>query len=220
MSHCLRQGDVFLDVGASVGQMSLYASELVGPHGHVLSIEPHPVRSASLALAVAINQRTNISVVPTGLGTEAGPRRLYTDRVSPSMVAVPAAEGQAPFVIAEVQSLDSLLQARQLQEVRMMKIDVEGFELEVLRGGQALLKSDLAPMLCMEHEMYANSLANLEFLKSINDYRFYNLRRRKGRSSKLFHVQNPAEVRRRDNVFCFLPGHVAELRDSGLFEQA
>lgn len=198
--------------------MSLYASQLVGPGGRVLAFEPHPVRAASLALGIAINHCTNISLFNVGLGAEAGPRPLYTNRVSPSLVAATAVGGDNPSVIVKMQSLQSVLEAEHIGEVRMMKIDVEGFELEVLRGGQALLKSDRAPIICMEHEMYKNSVANLEFLKSLNDYRFYNLRRRKGRNSKLFHVPNAEEVRRRDNVFCFLPGHLAQLKDSGLFE--
>lgn len=219
MSHCLRKGDTFLDVGASVGQMSLHASGLVGPDGRVLAFEPHPVRGASLRLAIAINERNNITVFHSGLASEPGPQRLYTERVSPSMISTPSAENGNSFVDVEVLTLDSALKNEQVGSVRMMKIDVEGFELEVLRGGQTLLKSKDAPILCMEHEMYENSLANLEFLASVNDYRFYNLRKRKGRMSKLFHVRTPSDVRRRDNVFCFLPGHIAELGECGLFEQ-
>src|SRR5688572_18458845 len=40
MRHCLRPGDAFVDVGASIGQMALYAARLVGDAGRVLAIEP------------------------------------------------------------------------------------------------------------------------------------------------------------------------------------
>jgi len=217
MSDCLEPGDTFLDIGASVGQMSLHASTLVGKKGKVLAFEPHPQRYNSLIEAITINQRTNVTAYQTGLGEVEDELKLYTDRVSPSLMA--DGEHDGTYESVRVLKLDSVLRNENTSTVRMIKIDVEGFELNVLRGASELLSSPDAPIICMEHEVYASdTLASLRYLSEINKYQFFNLTRTKTRVSKLRKVNRLEDVRLRDNVFCFTANHLDQLTGRELFE--
>jgi FkbM family methyltransferase len=217
MRHCLRPGDVFVDAGASVGQMTLLASDLVGPEGRVLAFEPHPARFAGLAEGIRVNARRNVVAWEAALGEADGAElKLYTARVSPSLVQSAAVEERH----ARVHSLrlDSTLSAEGVARVRMLKVDVEGFEATVLRGAGDLLRREQAPIVCLEHSTHGvDPMEPLRWLASVNEYRFFNLSRTKDCVSRLREVVDLARVRGNDNVFALLPSHVVELACSALF---
>ncbi len=215
MSKCLSQNDVFIDVGASIGQMSFFASNLVGENGKVISFEPHPERYDGLINGIKLNKMKNVIAYNTGLGEVEKELKLYTDRASPSLISK---EEDSDFENIKILKLDSVLEKENIKNVRMVKIDVEGFELEVLKGSSKLLSSDEAPIICMEYEGFGNNpLENLQFLKDVNDYAFFNLEKTKNRASKLKKVDAIEEVRLHDNVFCFLEKDVRRMSDNKLF---
>jgi len=218
MAKCLRHNDVFIDVGASVGQMSFFASNLVGESGKIISFEPHTERFKGLINGIKLNKMKNIIAYNTGLGRVEKDLKLYTDRVSPSLIS----KGEdSDFENIRILKLDSVLEKEKIKNVRMVKIDVEGFELEVLKGSSKLLSSDKAPIICMEYEEIGNKpLENLQFLKDINDYVFFNLEKTKGRASKLRKVNAIEEVRLHDNVFCLLEKDVKKMSSNKLFAVA
>lgn len=218
MKQCLREGDTFLDIGASIGQMTLHASRLVQPGGRVLAFEPHPARLASLLDGITINHAQNVVVYGCGLGEEEGAVTLYTDRVSPSMLSNAASESTKHRVSVKVMVCDQILEAEGVDQVRMMKLDVEGYELNVLRGARRLLSTASAPIVCIEHTFNdADPKAPFHFLRSLNDYRFFCLASGKGRESRLVELGAIEELKRSDNVFGFLPSHLDELEGGGLF---
>jgi FkbM family methyltransferase len=199
MRLCLRSGDVFIDAGSSVGQMSLYASMLVGPSGKVLAFEPHRERYSDLLNGIAVNQRSNIDSFNIGLGEAPRRVKLYVDKVSPSMVRTGNAD---PFQLVQVDSLDNVLDQSDFHSVRMVKIDVEGFDVEVLRGSKSLLSSSDAPILIVEHGVYDNGKDDLfSFLTSVNEYRFFRLSKTKKYASRLRPLDLSRPFRGHDNVF-------------------
>ena len=68
MRKCLKPGDVFVDVGVSIGLMSVYASQLVGETGKVMSFEPEPGRYETLYSNINLNTAKNIQRFNMGLG--------------------------------------------------------------------------------------------------------------------------------------------------------
>jgi FkbM family methyltransferase len=217
MSRCLRAGDTFVDVGASIGQMALHASSLVGDSGRVLAVEPQTDRFTSLIDGIALNGRRNTSAHRIALAeTASSDNKLYCGRVSPSLVAGAADEGR--FALVDTQRLDVLLADERVGAVRMIKIDVEGFETQVLRGSGDLLAGADAPIVCLEHGgMGADPMAAFHYLQSRNDYGFWHVRGGKDRRARLEPAPAPSKLRLGDNVFCFLDTHVRELADVGLF---
>lgn len=206
----LRPGDNFVDVGASIGLMSLTASVSVGERGKVLAFEPTARRYLQLKLAIEANQITNIFPFQLGLGSSARETTIHHDRVSPSMVGKGSANHAEQV---NVECLDTILEQQKISEIRMIKIDVEGFEFEVLEGAHKLLGSPNAPAICIEHGVYNdNQHCPLTRLLQLNErYNLYQLVRTKRDPSALRHIKSPNLARLRDNVFCLLPEHCSKL---------
>jgi len=216
MSKCLRANDTFVDAGASIGQMSFFAANIIGKKGMVLSFEPHVQRYSSLVRGIELNQMKNVVAYNSGLGEIEETLKLYINRASPSLIS--NEKKITDFEEVRIMQLDSVLEQERKKDVRMIKIDVEGFELKVLKGATRLLSSANAPIICMEHERFdKNPLINLYFLQKINNYKFFNLKQAKGRVSKLVQIKTPEKVRLHDNVFCFLEKDIQDLSSSGLF---
>lgn len=131
LAEHLRPGDVFVDVGANIGTLTLPASLIVGDKGHVFSFEAHPKTAEYLRGNVALNRRANITVIHAAVGDHKGSvcfsssRSDDQNRVVETGVSVP------------LETLDSVLPD---VDVRLLKIDTEGFELFVLRGAERVLQ--------------------------------------------------------------------------------
>jgi len=222
MRKVLRPGDAFIDVGANLGLMTLWAARLIGASGHVHAFEPQPDTYAVLERHLAINAVRNVTVHRCALGAQPGRRTLYersdVSRGAASMVKPEKTFGQTTV---ELDTLDHLVETSQIGAVRMMKIDVEGWELEVLKGARRLLAQRVAPVLCVESSrlcpVHEGGPADVyDFIRSVNDYRVYTLTRGKKRISALQPVESAAGLPEHDNLFCFTPRHLQDL-DGRLF---
>jgi FkbM family methyltransferase len=128
----LGPADTVVDVGANVGTLTLAAAALVGPEGRVWSIEAHPRTLRYLCANVAANGFTNVRTVHAAAGESEGFLRLTDSRLDDQNRV--SANGHG--VLVPVRRLDDLVPEG---PVRLLKIDVEGFELSVLRGARELL---------------------------------------------------------------------------------
>jgi FkbM family methyltransferase len=208
IASCLRPGDVFVDAGASVGQMSFHAARAVGAAGRVLAFEPAPDRFDDLVAGIALNGLGNIVPARAGLAAEAGDRALYL-RGSPSM-ADPTRI--ADTVRVAVTRLDDALAAHAIDRVRFVKIDVEGLEPDVLLGARRLLASPEPPIVCYELGIYDHARAVHDILP--RDYALYQLAGTAHRPSRLVELA-PARLRA-DNVFA-IPRSVRDSLPRELF---
>ena len=128
----LEPGDTMIDVGAHVGTMTLVAARAVGPGGHVVAVEPGPRAAGLLRRGLHLNSLAEtVDVHQCAAGAEAGEADLFLSDVlgENSLVAGHGAEGASERVA--VRSLDSLVPPG---PVTLVKIDAEGYELEVLKG--------------------------------------------------------------------------------------
>ena len=134
----LRPGDCFVDVGANIGHYSLLASRVVGDSGHVVAIEAAPWIHALLERHVDLNRRRNVRTVAVAAAAQRGVLMLYAGNPGnigkTSTVAHAGACSEVPSV-----PLAEILSETECQRVRIMKIDVEGAELQVLHGLVPLL---------------------------------------------------------------------------------
>ena len=140
----VRPGDCVLDIGANIGVMSLLLAKCVGPTGSVHAFEPNPLIRRLLAQSVARNSLRNIEIHDFALGNEEG--QTLT-------LAVPAGNSGAATlkkgrshqswqtVPVQIRTLSNFARDSGLGPVRLVKIDVEGFESEVLAGGASWLTS-------------------------------------------------------------------------------
>jgi FkbM family methyltransferase len=134
----LLAGTTAVDVGANWGYFSLLFAELVGPSGRVLSFEPEPRLFDALRDGMAANDLEQVTPYP--LAVAAGPARLrfkaYREDGGNFGVTRRAASAEPPDFDCDAVALDDFLDALSIPDVQLVKIDVEGGELDVLAGMQ------------------------------------------------------------------------------------
>jgi FkbM family methyltransferase len=160
----IKPGSVCFDIGAAAGLYTLAFSKLAGPTGQVHSFEPvpfaHPFLTRLLgtrstanvrhhAVALGVEPGEGVMSVPVGrLGPVTGRSFLDADCAGPGSNA--EFRGQMG-VDVEVQTLDGVCAAAELTRLDFIKIDVEGAELQVLKGGEASIER-FRPTLLVEIE--------------------------------------------------------------------
>lgn len=153
LSGSLDPSGTAIDVGANVGAHAL-AMARATPRGRVLACEPNPTVAGRLRANVALNGLSNVSVhevavgevegsasltVPGAQESNQGTARLSTGTAVPGSIEVP------------VVTLDVLAEAAGLDRLDLIKIDVEGLDMAVLRGAERALRR-WRPLLVFEYD--------------------------------------------------------------------
>jgi FkbM family methyltransferase len=150
-------GSCVIDVGANIGITAVLAGFLVAP-GSVLAVEPVPEAFRYLEQNVATSKLTNVKCVNAAAASEEGEVRLV---VHPgwnfaAFVGYPDVLDRYPGYAEQrvhALSIDDLVASEGLSRVDFMKIDTEGYELEVLRGAVKVL-STFEPCVFLEVNHY------------------------------------------------------------------
>lgn len=136
LAAALRPGMVFWDVGAHAGFFSIIAGRLVGERGQVHAFEPMPDTRTRLAASAAESGLTNITLHDSAVSSLAGQATIYEHHHSAVASLVRGADAGIGRDV-RCTTLDEM--ATELGDPQVIKIDVEGAELDVLRGGPRLL---------------------------------------------------------------------------------
>jgi FkbM family methyltransferase len=139
----VRKGMVVLDVGANIGYLTLFFCRSVGSAGAVYAFEPEPDNFRELARTVERNQINWCTPVNSACGSSDREARVA---LGLNGYVQPDAAGPAN---CHMLSLDSFAKQRKIAKVDFVKIDVEGFEADVLSGMSEIIKRD-RPVLCVE----------------------------------------------------------------------
>lgn len=132
--HALSPSSLFVDVGANVGFYTVLAGGAVG--ASCLSLEPVPATFDQLRKNVRLNEiEESVDLRNVGIGAESGTLR-FTDGAGANNQVVTEAEQTG--IEVPVASLDTLLDGER-EGVIVIKIDVDGWEAEVLRGAKQML---------------------------------------------------------------------------------
>lgn len=139
LRRCLKEGDVFVDVGANIGYISAYAASLVGKQGQVHCFEPVPEYYARLVSIVHLNPAYQIHPNNCALGEHEGMSQIQVTSLpnigwNTMVNGFMSMDTTRETVSIRVQRLDNYLMQRNIRNVAMIKIDTEGFELPVIRG--------------------------------------------------------------------------------------
>jgi FkbM family methyltransferase len=133
----LRPGDAYVDVGAHVGYHSLVAARLVGEGGRIFAIDPQPYNCAKILANVELNGFANITVIAAAVDEADGFASLKNqsrqDKARLTLAGPGVNDGALTFVVPKI-TLRWLIETYTLRPVNLLKIDVEGFELEVLKS--------------------------------------------------------------------------------------
>jgi FkbM family methyltransferase len=149
----LKPEDVFFDIGANVGYYSFIASQLIGNSGRVHAFEPIVDNVSMLMMNIQANAITNIIVNQVAVGAKSGILTLYTENGKPEnsgWASVVQAGRRNTNVNVEVISLDDYLLSRNIEHIRLIKMDIEGSEQSALHGGSHLFSREDAPDIICE----------------------------------------------------------------------
>jgi FkbM family methyltransferase len=148
----LRPGMVFYDLGANIGLFSLLAARLVSPTGRVISFEPDPDTAARLERNIARNGYQNTTVIQAGVWSTTEKRSFkVADASSPDhgVGRFTAEEADGKNILVECVALDDFV--RNVPAPDAIKCDVEGAEIEVLRGAKKVLQEHKPWIICELH---------------------------------------------------------------------
>lgn len=130
----LQQGDTALDIGANLGLMSFHMLQRVGSAGKVIAFEPQSRMVNYIEKSIARNGIENLHLQKVGLAEKRDTLRLAIPEDNAGAASF-AEESGARFEHVPVTTLDDFHREHDLNSVRLIKIDVEGFEAKVFAGG-------------------------------------------------------------------------------------
>ncbi len=134
----LRPGFIVFDIGAHVGFYTLLASILVEDEGGVFSFEPFPRNLGYLREHVKINRRDNVRIFDAAVGGAGGRALFKQGQDSSRSTGYVCAHGD---LHVQVVALDEMFMQGQLPAPNVIKMDIEGGEVEALEGAKQILRS-------------------------------------------------------------------------------
>jgi len=212
----LGKGESVIDIGANYGVYTLSLAQVVGESGKVWAIDPSSATMAHLECSIARNQFRNITLIRAGLSDQVG--RAYLPReTNPELgaVVVEVTEGKACDEI-ELLTLDECEQRYGWRDIHFIKMDAEGHESRILRGGARFLSSQ-SPLIL--YEIRAGNEINCTLVDEFAalGYRSYRLAPGLG-AGVLLPVENAIESLDPYtlNLYCCKPDRADALRARGL----
>jgi FkbM family methyltransferase len=153
----LRPGMIVLDIGAYVGHYSLLAARLVGPEGRVFAFECHPVSFRFLQHNIAINKRHGTVVaVQKAVAHRSGAMPFFLRGGDTTMSSLWQADRAKQTVEVDCTTIDEMFVEEQ---VDVIKLDIEGGEIQALRGMEQTLARAKELVLFVECNPHALSAA-------------------------------------------------------------
>jgi FkbM family methyltransferase len=149
MLKLIDPGWFVVDIGTHFGYEALLASKLVGEDGNVVCFEPGP---ATYQLALKNLKKPNIKINNKAVGDFNGTVKMQNRAITASAFnGISKNDADTHLIDVQLVSLDETFKSRN-KPINFIKCDVEGFELEVLKGGVQILKED-KPILVLEADM-------------------------------------------------------------------
>lgn len=150
--HALTPGMTFFDVGSFHGIYALVAAKRLGHQGQVVAFEPSPAERRRLELHLRMNGFRSVRVEPCALGSASSKSEFFAvvrGDMTRGGLRPPASPDAVKPLAVEVVSLDQYVLNRSMDRIDVMKLDVEGGELDVFRGATRVL-TEMRPMIICE----------------------------------------------------------------------
>lgn len=133
----VRDGDIVVDAGAYPGVFTIYAAKKAGESGKVVALEPDSQNREYLRKCVELNGLNNVEVRGYGLWDEDGELEFEDQGSKTSRISEDSDSSSSDVgTVVEVRSLDSLVDELGLEDIDFVKMDIEGAEMEALKGSK------------------------------------------------------------------------------------
>ena len=179
----LQPGMTVLDIGAHHGYYSLLASASVGKSGKVVAFEPSVRERGKLRHHLELNHCENVTVEEFAVGANDGRAEFFVVQgieTGCNSLRPPIGAERTKKSDVAIKCLDAYTAEHGLSEIDFIKMDVEGGELEVLRGAERLLERKPRPVILCEvqdERTRAWSYAAIEIIEKLQklDFRWFRL---------------------------------------------
>jgi FkbM family methyltransferase len=202
LNEFLKSGMVVADAGANMGMFTVFAARRVN-HGKVISFEPVPSVFQRLQANIQINDFKNVIALQTGLSDKYGKLPIYEIEGDNEGLSTlyPGALKKSNVTEVEVKPLDEILRALEVQNLELIKMDIEGGELPALKGAAETIRK-FRPVVLIEINTRSYEAAGY---KPADVYDFFKnenyLPHRIGKTGKLIRETECSEF----NNIVFLP---------------
>ena len=176
----LRRGNTFIDVGAHAGWISLTSSRSVGPAGHVVAIEPSPALASLIRYHCRVNRVTSIAVEEFAVTDSSGVSDFFIHNQGISSInslfessVASEAPSESPIdkISVRTRSLDDYCESTRLIP-DLIKIDVEGAELLVIRGASTILSKHKPALILAVHPPLMPYGGEAELFRLLHHYQY------------------------------------------------
>jgi len=208
----LKPGQKVLDIGANYGLFSLSMAKCVGASGRVWSVEPASSTAAILQQSISLNAFHQIQVLQMALSDKVGTAHLSLNDNAELNELVREGSSQGPSEKVPLSTLDTLLQSHDWHGIDFVKMDAEGEETAIVRGGRRFFELN-SPL--VQFEVKASTQVNTSLIQVFEDigYRCYRLV--PGLNILEPHDQSQALDSFQLNLFCCKPDRAAQLAKEG-----
>lgn len=166
--------DEVIEVGANIGAHTLALAGMVGKHGRVTAFEPQRIVYQTLAANLALNSIEQVRCMQAAVGSAAGEVRLadvsYTHEDNYGAAELSRLHDKSGYPVPVV-TLDDTVSIAPGRTLRLIKVDVEGMESEVIGGALNLIKKH-QPFLYVENDRIEKSPALIKLISGLG-YRMY-----------------------------------------------
>lgn len=161
-SRLIRPGDTVMDIGANIGVVTVCMANLAGSTGHVHSFEPNPSLVESLRKVILHNHLNNVTLHSIALGRQPGQLELRVPKSNAGGASLVrnADLPDCEVVSVSVRPLSDIAEQESIRSVRLIKIDVEGYEAEVFHGARGLFQSARPDAILFESNEYTEEPAS------------------------------------------------------------
>lgn len=151
LQRLIQPGMVVYDIGANVGYLSMIAARLTGPTGKVICFEPLPANAKRLEHNAALNEFGQVLVRNEAMGRTVGSATFLVSDTPTwgKLASVGALSSEVGRIEVPVQTVDAAVFDQNLPRPDLIKIDVEGAEVDVLAGAARTLR-EIRPLLLIE----------------------------------------------------------------------
>ena len=176
-----KDGDIVVDIGAHIGRYTIINSKRVGENGKVIAIEAHPDNFEILNRNIKLNKLTNVIPLNYAVYSKQTKLKLYLPVEEPGFtiyntIMVNRTASEEKFTEVNANTLDNiLLQQNGIShaDINWIKIDVEGAELEVLKGASSILsKSKDISLLIEIHNLHGGTNLYRQIVEFLDIYNF------------------------------------------------
>lgn len=152
-SHQFRRGCIVVDAGARIGAFAAKISRAIGEEGRLIAIEPEPRNFSCLVKNIKANNLNNVLAIQKALWSRTQPLDIYLSGNAAAHSAYYDAfySSTDNSIRVDADTLDSILDDMNISSVDFVKMDIEGSEIEALKGMQKILTSNVQLAIAAYH---------------------------------------------------------------------